>query len=126
MEVNAANMQKVVEYVAESQPLLQKHAEVQAQVAATVPAVVDELIKQGFVDASIREKAIVNLQDPLRALDTLKKLAAAVKTSQPAAPAAMGRTHENKTAGASASASGKPMKESDRIFYERFGFAPGA
>lgn len=126
MEVNVENMQRMVEYVAETQPLLQKQAEVQAQLSKMAPAVVDELIKQGFVDSSIRDKAIVNLNDPVRVLDTLYKLAAAVKTAQPAALQSMGRTHESKTAGAVTTAVNKPMKESDRVFYERFGFAPGA
>lgn len=128
MEVDAkklAEMQAVtkeaMEFTAEAMPLLQKAAETEAQVAAKIPALVDDLIKRGFIEATIRESAVKNLQDPLRLIDAMGKLAAlqtkpATEKSAGALPS-MGSPERAKTA----SANEKPMKESDKVFLERFG-----
>lgn len=122
MEVDPNVLQESVDYIAEAQPILQKVAETESKVAALAPTVVDALIKAGHVDAEIREKAIQNLQDPVKALEALSKLAA-VKTTEKAAsaPPSMGSAQSSgKSASAAVNGTGK-MKESDRVFFERFG-----
>jgi hypothetical protein len=67
---------KYVEYVKATQPLLAKAAELERSIANKAPSTVDALIKAGFLLENQRSQAIVSLQDPLRALESLEKTAA--------------------------------------------------
>lgn len=117
-----AVIKEAVEFTAEAQPILQKAAETEAQVAAKVPALVDNLIKRGFIEPEIRESAVKNLQDPLRLIDAMDKLAAiqtkpTTEKSAAVVPSMGAPDATTKTA----SAGGKPMKESDMAFLRGFG-----
>lgn len=124
MEIDPNVLQESVDFIAEAQPLLQKAAETEAAVAAAVPELVDNLIKRGFVEASVRDTAIKNMQDPLRLISAMNKLAE-IQTREKAAaapaPATLGAAEvsNSKTAGSGQS----KMKESDKVFLSRFGFS---
>lgn len=121
MDIDPKDLQLSVDYIAGAQPLLQKAAETEAAVAAFMPELVDKLIKRGFIEADARETAIKNLQDPVRALKSLEKLAEIQSREKTAAaPQTLGSAERSTSK--TASNSGKPMKESDKVFLSKFGF----
>lgn len=121
MEVNPTDLQEMVTYIEQSQPLLTKQAETEAKIAQLAPAVVDSLIKAGHVPPEIRDTAIANIQNPVKALESLQKLAAAATTSkQASAPESMG-SPSNGTHAHVVTASEKPMKGSDKAFLSKLG-----
>ena len=124
MEVDAKVMQELVEYVGTTQPLLQeaaeqetKAAEMRTKVAALAPTIVDVLIKQGFVPPEIRDRAIANIQDPIKALESLQKIASAQTVKQAEVPS-MGTGADLAHTGSDT----RKMKESDQVFLRKFGF----
>lgn len=119
MEVPTEVLQDVVAFVEKTNEVLEKAASQEAQMAQMAPAVVDELVKAGLLDEAQRDKAIITVQDPLKAMESLRKTAAAM-AKQPA-PASMGRGEEIKTASAQARSNEPYQSEADRIFLQRFG-----
>lgn len=119
-ETMQAALSEAVEFNAEVTPLIQKAAETEAKVAEKVPGLVDDLIKRGFLEPEIRDAAVKNLQDPIRLVDAMSKLAAIqskpTEKSASASVPSMGAPEMSKVA----ANTGKPMKESDRVFLERF------
>jgi len=121
MEFTAKQARKMVSYVQETQPIITKLAATEAKVAELAPKVVDTLIEKGALDASQRERAIVNIQNPVKALESLQKLASAQKSaSKTTDPEPMGVPVNTKNA---SDDSGKSkMKESDAVWLRGFGF----
>ena len=121
MEVDAAVLKETADYIGKTQPMLEKAAALESAVAARTPAVVDALIKAGSLDANRRESAIAALQDPLKTLETLEKLASGLTPSvSPKAPAPMGAPATFKQAGASDA--GPKRSPADEAFLSKLGF----
>lgn len=120
MQVTASQARKMVDYVEQTQPLLLKAAETEAKVAVMAPKVVDLLIEKGALDRSQRDRAIINIQNPVKALESLQKFAASVGTvAKATAPETLGAAE--KVASVTGERQEK-MSEADRIFLTRFGF----
>jgi len=120
MDVNPNDLQEMVTYIEQSQPLLTKQAETEAKVAQLAPTVVDALIKAGHVAPEVRDTAIANIQNPVKALESLHKLAGVPVTKQAAAPESMGAPSDGTHAHV-VTASEKPMKGSDKAFLSKLG-----
>jgi len=120
MKVSAEQAKRMVRYVEVTRPIITKAAETEAKVAELAPKVVDLLIEKGALERSQRDRAIVNIQDPVKALESLRKFAAAQSVVKKVAdPESMGSPSGEKKA----SDDGKSkMKESDAIWLRRFGF----
>lgn len=126
MEVSAEFLQGVVSYVEKTEALIEKAASVEYEVASRAPAVVDTLIKAGMLDAENRSVAIENVRDPLKVQESLRKVAALMAKNAAASKTdtmGSGSSGHSKSAGASDTPSKGGMRESDRIFLERFGLA---
>ena len=119
MQVTAEQAKNMVDYVEKAQPIIEKAAETEKKIAELAPTVVDALIEKGALDANDRDRAIVNIQNPVKALESMKKLAATVG-QVPKAPAVepMGTSENEKTA---ASNQSSEMSEADRRFFQAFG-----
>jgi hypothetical protein len=101
---DADKLRKMVSYVAATQPVLEKVANVDSMFAKRVPEVVDALVRQGLLSPHLKEAKVKSLlENPAEILVTLEKTAALV------APKSMGSGD-----GQSASA-----KKSDDVFISR-------
>lgn len=121
MQVSAEQAKRMVGYIEKTQPIIEKVAKTEAAIQKLAPKVVDALIEKGALDASQRDRAIVNIQDPVKALESLQKFAAA-SGGVPRAPApeALGTpAREEKSA---ANNGTKKESAADRLFLSRFGF----
>jgi hypothetical protein len=120
MEVSAKQAKRMVRYVEVTRPIITKMAETEAKIAELAPKVVDTLIEKGALDRSQRERAIVNIQDPVKALESLRKFASAQSVVKKASdPESMGSPVGEKTASDNGTSK---MKESDALWLRRFGF----
>jgi hypothetical protein len=119
MEVDAEVLQDMVAYIEKSQELLEKAASVENSISEQAPSVVDSLIKAGLLDSEQRQLALVRIQDPLKALESLKKTAEAYR--KPVVTTSLGTPGEIKSAGVSREGSAPKEKESDRIWNQSFG-----
>ena len=118
MEVRAEAMQDMVDYIEETQPTIKKLAETEDAVRSMAPRVVDTLIEKGALDASQRDRAIVSIQDPVRALESLEKLANAfgARKAVETAPPSLG-TPEHTTE----KAAGEYTSDADDAFLRKIG-----
>lgn len=73
--MNAKMMEDVVSYIEKTSALLGEVAMKKQAAAQRAPEVVDVLIKRGFLEARDRARAIVAIQDPVKAMESLKKTA---------------------------------------------------
>jgi hypothetical protein len=121
MEISADKLNKMVDYIEQTQPVLEKAAAVEAEVAKMVPQVVDELIEKGALAVNERDRAILNLQNPVKALKSLSVLAGSMGEKNASAPPKLGGPAGQSKEASDNNGNTKPMKESDRVFYERLG-----
>ena len=123
MEIPAAIVEKLVEYIDDSTKMFEKRAEVERKVNEVGPSVVDTLVKRGLVDAKNRESALRAIEDPVKVLESLKKTAEfverAAKEEQPIP--SMGSASEIKEAGGNTSGESAEMKEVNRRFVRALG-----
>jgi hypothetical protein len=75
VQVNEDFLNGVVNYVEATGEMLSKQAELEEKIAQFGPAVVDKLIKLGFLDENGREDAINATKDHLKVLESLEKTA---------------------------------------------------
>ena len=120
--VTDAILSEMVTYVEGSQKLIQKHASEQAELMQKAPAMVDVLIKQGFLHENERLAAIEACKSPVKLVDTVVKMAE-LETQRSAPPPAMGGTNSVKDAAVREPSSQSPaMEEANRRFMSQFGF----
>lgn len=113
--MNPELMKNMVDYIEKTSGLLNDVAMQKQAAAQRVPEVVDVLIKRGFLERKDRERAINALQDPLKALESLKKTAESTFTPPPALGAPV---VEKKASGRASNVS-----EADRAFMSQIGLA---
>jgi len=101
----------MIDYIEKTGALLDETRLSKEAAAKDAPATVDLLIKRGFLQPTMREAAVVALQDPVKAQASLRKIAEASYTPPPA----LGRAESEKEAGSDT------MKESDRVYYAKLG-----
>ncbi len=117
-----AVLANMVSYVEGSNAVFSKIASDHAEIDKQAPAVVNTLIKRGFLKENQRELAIKALHDPVKVLSTLQKTAEAVANENPNAAkmAALGRP----VTPAPAVAERRTQKsEADARFERAFGFS---
>ena len=112
--MNADLMKNVVDYVEQTSALLNSVAMQKQAAAQRAPEVVDVLIKRGFLEGKDRERAIIAIQDPVKALESLKKTAEASFVPPPA----MGGPSTEKKA-----SNGPKHSEADAAFMRGIGLA---
>lgn len=123
-------MGELIDHIEGTSKLLEKQAQIDAEVAKRGPAVVDTLIKQGFLNENQRAKALEAVKDPLKVLDSLQKTAMAVtKTASASEPPKLGQGGEVKEAGVKAATSdpssrqkSAALDDANRRFLSTFGF----
>ena len=72
-------MRKIVAYVGQTQPILEKVAAQESAVTARIPEVVDTLVRQGLLSSHLKAAKIKELEsNPVGILDLLDKTAALV------------------------------------------------
>lgn len=123
MEVPVSLLQDMVAYVEKSNEILEKAASQETEVSQRAPAVVDSLIKAGLLNADQRNSALQRIQDPLKALESLRKTAEVLVSRVEAQnPGSLGLGESVKSASTSVSSTnvGK-KKESDIAFEKAFG-----
>ena len=92
-------LKKVVGYVAAAQPIVEKAANMDAELQKRVPEVVDVLIRQGLLSPHLKEATIRTMvENPVEILSRLVKTAALV------APKSMGTESGKASEGSKASA----------------------
>ena len=119
MDVKQEDMLEMVNFIEQMQPVIKKAEAADAladQVSKMAPETADLLIKNGHVAQESREVAISNLQNPAKLHECIRKLAS-VAMAKAAAPAPMGGPSTPITTNGTE----KPMKESDRVYYQRLG-----
>lgn len=123
MEIPAAIVEKLVEYVDDSAKMFEKRAEVERKVNEVGPSVVDTLVKRGLVDAKNRESALRAIEDPVKVLESLKKTAEFVERAKEERPIpSMGSAAEIKeAAGEKTSGESAEMREVNRRFVRSLG-----
>ena len=120
MQVPAEKIQKMVSYIEKTQPIIEKAAQIEAEVAKLAPTVVDILIKRGALELSQRDRAVVNIQNPVRALESLRKLAE--EDPKSSKPESMGEPAGTaKVASAGGNGTEGKLSEADRAFLASFG-----
>ncbi len=121
MDIDPVELTKMVEYIEQTQPMIKKQAAAEDSLKSAVPALVDTLIKRGWLEPTLRDKAINSFQDPLALITSFKKVAES-KIDQPA-PATIGKSANTTVKSASdyESTSTKKTSEADRKFLEAFG-----
>ncbi len=126
-------MGELLDHVEGTSKLLEKQAQIDAEVAKRGPAVVDTLIKQGFLNENQRAKALEAVKDPLKVLDSLQKtaMAAAGKPASAAEPPKLGQGGSIKEAGVesrstvsdpSSRQKSAALDDANRRFLTTFGF----
>lgn len=119
MNIPAETLQHMVDYVEQTSGLMGKQAEVAQQLAGKAPAVVDKLIKAGFLKENQRAAAEVAAQDPLKLLESLDRFAS-MSEKTAAEPDSMGAA--DKAAKPALTAADRPEHgTADRKFLEDFG-----
>ena len=74
-------LRKVVQYVGQTQPILEKVAAQETAMAARIPEVVDTLVRQGLLSPHLKAAKAKELSNnPVGILDLLEKTAALVVT----------------------------------------------
>ena len=119
MEVKQEDMLEMVNFIESMKPVIEKAASADAQadqISKLAPETADLLIKSGHVAPESRDVAISNLQNPSKLHECIRKLASA-PMAKAAAPASMG----GPATPVSTTGSEKPMKESDRVYFQRLG-----
>lgn len=72
-------LRKVVNYVGQTQPILEKVAAQESAMAAKIPGVVDALVRQGLLSPHLKAAKAEELKrNPVEILDLLEKTAALV------------------------------------------------
>lgn len=120
MNISAETLQNMVDYVEQTSGLISKQAEVSQQLAGKAPAVVDKLIKSGFLKENQRATAEVAAQDPLKLLESLSRLASTNEKAAGESPESLGSADaspQDKKASAELPTRGT----ADRKFLEAFG-----
>lgn len=122
MEVNTKTAQDFVSYVEATQPMVEELATIKAAMAEAAPATVDKLIEAGFLPQEKRAQAIVAIQDPPKAMDSLQKLASAlVEQRTPQPPAKLGQGQS--TVKTASTGQKEKYSEADKAYLRRLGFA---
>jgi len=113
--MNPELLKNMVDYIEKTGSLLNEVAMQKQAAAQQIPDVVDALIKRGFLERKDRERAVVALRDPVKALASLKKTAESFHKEPPTlgGPAVV-----KKASGASSSGS-----EADAAFLRGIGLA---
>jgi hypothetical protein len=94
----------LVDYIEATGEQASKQAELEEKVEEFGPAVVDTLIKRGFIDENGREEAVAATKDPLKVLESLQKTAEEVgnrKANEDTEPMGAGEDPPTKVAAAS-------------------------
>lgn len=121
----------MVDYLEATLPIVEKQAEVASTVKQEAPAVVDFLIKRGFVAANRREQAIAAASNHAKVLAALKKTAEGSTIQKVAdgaeplkigGPANEGQHGEKRASLAPSYARNTRLEEADRRFLSAFGF----
>lgn len=87
--VDSSLLDRMTKYVAATQPLIEKAAHQEAACTEKAAAAVETLIKQGLLNAHLRDAKVRELSsDPVAALDSLKKTAGLVGTGAMGGPVA--------------------------------------
>jgi predicted DNA-binding transcriptional regulator len=131
--VNEDFLSGVVNYIEATGEMLSKQSELEEKIEEFGPAVVDTLIKRGFIDENGRTEAIAATRDPLKVLESLKKTAEEVdrrKKAEETEPMGKGEdTPATKVAEASADVevtdnwgrrASREKEAADRRFIRRF------
>lgn len=118
MDIDPKELQKMVEYIEQTQPLIKKQAAAEDSVKNAVPTLVDSLVKRGWLEATLRDKAIASFQDPLALINSFKKVAEA--KNEQSAPAPIGKSASANKTGNDDSVTVKKSSEADRKFLEAF------
>ena len=127
-------MGELLDHIEGTSKLLEKQAQIDAEVAKRGPAVVDTLIKCGFLNENQRAKALEAVRDPLKVLDSLQKTAsiASAKPAQTAEPPKLGQGGAVKEAGVvvpgqfsdpSSRQKSAALDDANRRFLSAFGFS---
>ncbi len=127
-EVAAEVLQDMVNHVEKTNEVIEKVASLEAAVEQRAPTVVDKLVKAGFLNESQRASAAVALQDPIKALDSLEKLAdhriADIAANGATPPSSMGGGRAPHSAGEIKTANSRDTgSDADRLFLQRLGLA---
>lgn len=111
LQITEEVAENMISYIEKTGALLDETRLAKEAAAKDAPSTVDLLIKRGFLQPTMREAAVVALQDPVKAQASLRKIAEASYTP----PLALGRAESTKVAGSDT------MKESDRAYYTKLG-----
>lgn len=124
-EVAAKVLQEMVDHVEKTAEVIEKVANLEAEIEKRAPGVADKLVKAGYLNESQRESATVALQDPLKALDSLEKIADhRITANQETPPPSMGGGSMPRSAGTVKTASTKGGESpADQLFLQRLGLA---
>lgn len=124
-EVATEVLQGMVDHVEKTNEVIEKVASLEAAIEQRAPIVADKLVKAGYLNESQRAAAAVSLQDPLKALDSLEKIAEGrIASNKDAPPPSMGGGDNPRNAGNVKTANSRGGESSaDRQFLERLGLA---
>jgi hypothetical protein len=126
MDVDPAVLQEMTGFIEETDKVLEKHAALEAKIAADAPAVADKLIKAGMLQPNERAIAIQNLQDPTKMLAALDQIATSkiasvseAKNTQIRKMGSSGSVYETATTKQASEKDGRSQADLD--FERRFG-----
>lgn len=124
-EVATEVLQDMVNHVEKTNEVIEKVASLEAAISQRAPIVADKLVKAGYLNESQRESAAASLQDPLKALESLEKIAEGrIAAAKDAPPPTMGGGEAPRNAGTVKSASNRDGgSDADRVFLQRLGLA---
>jgi len=127
IQVDEAVMEGVVNHIEATSKMLEKQAQVDAEVAKRGPEVVESLIKAGFINEKQRAGALEAVKDPLKVLDSLHKIAQASATPKAAAVPSLGKAagdeHRDAAPETPTAMRGKrALEDANRRFLSSFGF----
>ena len=90
MEVNPRTVQNLVDYVEQTQPMVEELAALKKASAEAAPQTVETLVATGFLDVGKKAEAIESLQNPAKLHEITRKIAESTIQKQAGAPAPMG------------------------------------
>jgi len=121
MDIPTETQLDIVAMIEKSSSMYSEHEEMEKQLAARAPAVVDKLVKAGLLKESQRAAAEKAALNPLKLLESLDRFAS-ISEKSAAAPDSLGGADD--TAKPKLTAEDRPAQgTADRKFLESFGLA---